>query len=103
MKFQIKLSLSFIVLSSINSFAFEVNTHQAITRCAISTECNKAGAVNLHKFAEDTFFDKKIYSEEIFEKYGKKYLNYARTGEGFDSWRIGFKADTPYLVSSYDA
>ena len=61
MKFQIKLNLLLIVLSSINSFAFEVNTHQAITRCAISTKCNKAGAVNLHKFAEDTFFDKESY------------------------------------------
>ena len=74
MKFKIKLGLFFIVIGAINSFAFEVNTHQAITRCAISTECNKAGAVNLHKFTEDTFFDKKTYSEEIFEKYGKKYL-----------------------------
>ena len=39
-----------LIATSILS-AFEVNTHQAITRCAISKECKQSGAVNLHNFA----------------------------------------------------
>ena len=48
---KIKVSLFTILCLTSSMFSFEVNTHQAITRCAISKECKQAGAVNLHNFA----------------------------------------------------
>ena len=71
-----------------NAFAFEVNTHQAITRCAISKECKQAGAVNLHNFAKDAHLEKIDYSNQIFGNYGRTYKNYAQNGEGFTNWHI---------------
>jgi len=53
-----RIILGMVVFGISSISAFEVNTHQAITRCAITTECNQNGAVNLHKFAEDTFLNK---------------------------------------------
>jgi len=53
-----KIILGVVAFGISSIYAFEVNTHQAITRCAITTDCKQNGAVNLHKFAEDTFFDK---------------------------------------------
>jgi len=29
-----------VFIATINTYGFEVNTHQALTRCAITTECN---------------------------------------------------------------
>lgn len=42
----------FLLLGSANLFGFEVNTHQAITRCAIvanTDKCETKGAENLNK------------------------------------------------------
>ena len=94
MKYKIVFGMIFFGISSIS--AFEVNTHQAITRCAITTECNKNGAVNLHKFAEDTFFDKKSYVNEKFEGVyeNKTYFKYMRKGTGFEAFFIKNKGTT---------
>ena len=96
MKYKIVFGMIFFGISLAS--AFEVNTHQAITRCAITTECSQNGAVNLHKFAEDTFFDKKSYDNEHFEGTydNKTYFNYMRTGTGFEAFSIQNKG-TKYL------
>ena len=40
-----------LVLGTIGLLAFEVNTHQAITRCALTQECsNQGGVSNLENF-----------------------------------------------------
>ena len=39
---RIKRYILLMILCGIgNLYGFEVNTHQALTRCAITTECNK--------------------------------------------------------------
>ena len=39
-----------LLLLSINVYGFEVNTHQALTRCATTTECGREGSKNLDRF-----------------------------------------------------
>ncbi|MBU1668725.1 hypothetical protein KKC13_09925 [bacterium] len=60
--------------------AFEVNTHQALTRCAITNDCNdNGGTKNLDDFVENTNLSGyKDYDQELFEKYklNGKYVNY---------------------------
>lgn len=95
MNAKLKIGLSLILLNTANSFSFEVNTHQAITRCATQSiqglqlnQCAKQGAVNLHKFAENSLLDKESYEREIFDKYGRTYFDYAKEGKGFKAWNI---------------
>jgi len=60
-----------IILFSITSlFGFEVNTHQALTRCAISNECNQHGVKNLENFIKHAEISTdEIYNNELFDKY----------------------------------
>ncbi len=50
-----KFALLSLLLSS-STLAFEINTHQAITKCALSSECINAnkqqGAENLNYFTQ---------------------------------------------------
>ena len=76
-------------------FAYEVNTHQAITRCVISDECSNTGQArseNLYKFVtEDALLKYVNYENELFVGYGKSYLEYASKGEKvFREYNIGF-------------
>jgi hypothetical protein len=58
-------------------YGFEVNTHQALTRCAITTECNKNGGTpNLDAFAMNTELNiSNDYNQQLFEKYKYKGKN----------------------------
>jgi len=100
-----KSLLVILFFTTTNAFSFEVNTHQAITRCAVASpvmtaisglevnDCERNNsAINLHKFTENALLDKEDYPAEVFEKYNRDYFDYAQTGEGFDSWRIGFRS-----------
>lgn len=64
--------INLIGISSL--YGFEVNTHQALTRCAITTECNNnGGTANLDTFVKNTELSKyNNYDRELFEKYTKK-------------------------------
>lgn len=88
MKFKLQLGLFLIFILTSNVDAFEVNTHQAMTRCAITNECNKGGSANLDTFAENALLNKVDYSTNIYEKYNKTYRHYARTGTGFENYFI---------------
>ena len=97
MNTKLKIGLSLILISTATSFSFEVNTHQAIIRCATQSiqgqqlnQCAKQGAVNLHKFAENSLLDKESYEKEMFGPYKKTYFEYAKTGKGFENWNINF-------------
>jgi len=47
-----KKYMKIIMLFSVTSlFGFEVNTHQALIRCAITNECNQNGVKNLADFS----------------------------------------------------
>jgi len=95
--------LSLFIVS--NTYAVEVNTHQAITRCATqaesSNQCNKAGAQNLHSFAESALLSNENYQFELFVGYkdSKKnnatYLDYAEKEDDFKNWAIEFN-DSSY-------
>ena len=65
-----KIFLLFL-LSIVNSYSFEVNTHQAITRCAITNKCKTTDgkAYNLENFINDTLLADKMYTEEVYEGY----------------------------------
>ena len=66
MNTKLKIGLSLILLSTATSFSFEVNTHQAIETQPIQglvNQCAKHGAVNLHKFAENSLLDKESYDK----------------------------------------
>lgn len=95
MNFKLKLSVVMMMVFTSPTFSYEVNTHQAITRCAVTVieglqlnQCGQIGAVNLYSFVNDSLLEKEDYSEEVFEKYGDKYFDYAETGEGFTDWSI---------------
>ncbi len=74
-----------------SSLAWEVNTHRAIDRCAMTTECggqNKAR--NLHAFAADAGITNESYRYEMFEEYGSyTYFDYIVNGEGGLLWGQG--------------
>ncbi len=77
-------------------FAFEVNTHQALTRCAITSSCGNGYAKNLYEFVNHAKLNsnKPIYKNEIFEKYGTRYEVYvSKKGTGFEDWNINVKSD----------
>ena len=81
-----------LLLSTLSVFAFEVNTHQAITRCVLTTECSQNGGVsNLENFAKHTELNSTdlIYKNEIFDRYGSRYVDYvAEKNTGFKEWNI---------------
>ena len=88
MKIYIKFSL---LLATTSLFGFEVNTHQAITRCAIQEGaplCNTHGAKNLNLFVLRSGLLAENYEDEIFDKYDNTYSNYANSGEGFTNYDI---------------
>jgi len=62
--------LGFILLMSSNIYAFEVNTHQAITRCAIEknlAQCKTEGVENLEAFMNHSAISKdNIYGSQFF-------------------------------------
>jgi len=91
------LSISFITASLLSTIsAFEVNTHQAMTRCATTTECKTEGSQNLVDFAKDALLQNSDYSNEQFEGYNASYFNYASNGTGFTNWHVTIST-TDYL------
>jgi len=81
-----------LILSTISILAFEVNTHQAITRCALITECSQSGGIsNLENFVKHTELNSTgpIYIDEVFDKYESKYVEYVgKKDTGFKDWNI---------------
>ena len=80
-----------ILLGITNLFGFEVNTHQAITRCAIivnSPNCQTEGSKNLLTFSKNSNLAATIYADEIFDKYNLSYKQYANIGKGFKPYEI---------------
>jgi len=79
-----------VLITVIYSFldAFEVNTHQALTRCAITSSCGNGTTQNLHDFVNHGNIKSNSYGNEIFENYSKTYRQYANDGIGFGDWNI---------------
>ena len=73
--------------------AFEVNTHQALTRCAITNNCNNGRAENLINFIVHAKLSGIDYSNEDYEGYLEKYIDYANDGLGFRDWNINVNPD----------
>lgn len=49
--------------------AWEVNTHRAIDRCALSDVCGgQQRSLNLHQFVQNTEIGQDDYKTEVFEK-----------------------------------
>ncbi len=94
----------FLLLGSSNLFAFEVNTHQAITRCAIMANTNKCetkGAENLNLFVKHTELKNQDYPSQKFEKYEDyTYKQYAEGGKGFKDWKIQVKQNYLGLIEA---
>ena len=67
--------LFLILLISINIFAWEINTHRAIDRTALSN------VPNLNTFIDDTRISNEDYHSEIFEDYEMTYFQYIKDGE----------------------
>jgi hypothetical protein len=79
----------FFILSLVTFpvLGFEINTHQAITVCALSNKClgaqEQQGAQNLNYFAQTMQLNHTDYEGQVFEKYtGETYLDFAKFGEG---------------------
>ena len=80
-----------LILTTMSIFAFEVNTHQAITRCALTQKCSNSGGVsNLENFVKYVELNttEPIYKNEIFQKYSNTYNEYVKSGTGFEDWQI---------------
>ncbi len=79
--------------------AYEVNTHQAITRCAITDKCSSNGKVrseNLDNFVKkDALLDQENYGHEVYEDYGDYYLHYA--SKTFEEVKIRFNHSNSYI------
>ena len=77
-----------ILIVGISNFlnAFEVNTHQALTRCAITSSCGNGTSKNLYVFIKHGDIKGQSYGNEIFENYSKTYRQYANDGLGFGDW-----------------
>ncbi len=89
----IKQKIVLIFLVVIKLFSFEVNTHQALTRCAITDSCANGYTQNLESFINHGGLRNQSYQNEIFESYNRKYIDYARTGEGFSDWGIAVSSN----------
>lgn len=80
------MKLKIILLSllfNISVYGFEINTHQAITQCALSDKCGQKGAENLNYFVQTMKLAGKSYDGELFEFYGgDTYLNFAKKAKG---------------------
>jgi len=92
------------ILSTISLFGFEVNTHQAITRCALTQECSTQGGVsNLENFVKHVELNTTlaIYDDEIFDKYGEKYKKYvSKEDTGFEDWNISINANYHGMIEA---
>jgi hypothetical protein len=121
MKFKIKFVSIALLLISYPSFGFEINTHQAITKCALSSECigitDQQGAENLNYFAQTMLLNFTNYEEQKFEGYEENkqsYFVYAKEGDGLGEYDksdsnkikygkyIGFKEGKTYLKNATD-
>ena len=95
--FQKILLLIISVYSCLN--AFEVNTHQALTRCAIASSCSNGSALNLENFVNYAEIKNQSYINEQFEKYKSQnnkdvsYIYYANEGTGFTDWNINVNSN----------
>lgn len=93
-----KTILYTIILVSTVVNAWEVNTHRAIDRCALSDECGGQRSTNLHQFVQDTDIVQDNYQTEVFEGYSTQngapvtYFDYATSGEsyGISKWTQSF-------------
>ncbi|HFD14495.1 MAG TPA: hypothetical protein ENJ34_04235 [Epsilonproteobacteria bacterium] len=97
MKFKILL-----LLFTVNVMGFEVNTHQALTRCATTTECGREGSKNLDRFVSHAEINtnSKYYANEKFEGYEEKYIVYVTKGTGLSDWQIKVKGDYLGMIES---
>lgn len=83
MKLKITILIFFLFLQSFSAMGFEINTHQAITQCALSIHCGQKGAQNLNYFAQTMRLAGKSYKEQTYgndsdENYGSiGYFDYA--------------------------
>jgi len=99
----------FLLITITSLYSFEVNTHQAITRCAVivnSSNCQTEGSRNLHTFVENaTINTGVIYDEEVFQSYynnGKEetYKKYAKDGTGFKPYDINITSNYTGLIEA---
>jgi len=94
--------LIYVIASVTIVNAWEINTHRAIDRCAISSECGGQRSLNLHQLVQDTQIESDDYKDEIFESYTTRsggdvtYFNYAIDGEkyGVSKWNQTFGSHT---------
>jgi len=107
MKTKHMITLSMALLSTSFLSAWEINTHRAIDRCAITKECGRDGAKNLAWFGDTMIAYREEYAYEDYEGYiaenwyGKdlytyNYFYYASNGPGFNKWRQTF-SDYKYI------
>jgi len=97
-----------LILGTIGVLAFEVNTHQAITRCALTQECSQNGGVsNLENFVKHTELNStdEIYKNENYTKYNlpdlnPTYANYAAKGVGFENWKIDIRSNYHGMIEA---
>ena len=106
---------SLSLLFSFHVYCFEINTHQAITSCALSSKCitlpEYQGAQNLNYFVQVMQLNNTSYKTQTFDKYVKTYFNYARENKylgGYDKHdaaigkQINFTNGTTYLKGATD-
>jgi len=93
-----------LIFTTVGLLAFEVNTHQAITRCAVTKECSNSGGIsNLENFVKHTELKttEPIYKNEIFEKYHEKYIKYVQKDKtGFEDWNISINANYHGMIEA---
>jgi len=92
-----------ILLNISHLYGFEVNTHQALTRCALTQYCGTDGVKNLKQFINHSQISTAIteYQDQKFEGYGNiSYEDYANGGMGFQNWNISI---TPNYLGMIEA
>ncbi len=98
------LKIIVILLLASKLFGFEVNTHQAITRCALTQECSQSGGiVNLENFVKNTELNstESIYDDEVFEDYNEKYKKYlTKDDTGFEDWNISITSNYHGMIEA---
>ena len=72
-----KIKILFILIITY-LIGFEVNTHQALTRCAITNNCGNGYAQNLENFVAHGELKSQSYAKAMFENYGKTYQAYVQ-------------------------